>query len=290
MAEYVSDVIARADSKGKILDFRNNMILAKSEHYAMMVGTGGAKFAPNSTIKVCMTDYSAGTGDKSINVDANISPGSIMQMLAVCEQNVGEIYIPQPISDAPIIRALNSARAALKSATVSVGDEDEQYVTFPRNKLIEIGKLITAAQADLSKVNEALMKPVKPNVNFSLKQEKVNIYGKDQAGLVPVSSLLITRQGIRNNGEVSKNPWTVKISNFKAKPVEHAGGTTSYSGQTATEKREAFIMVTDEAMFNCCHRVRRFMETWENAFCIPLIAEAVEAKNRARLEAAANRT
>lgn len=280
MSDYISDVIARADAKGKILDFRNNLVQAKPEHYAMMHGTGGREFARVSTIKLCMTDYSGGTGDNSVYVNANVSPSLIERIMSVCEQNVGDVYAPSPVNIPSAAEALKLARDMLQAAS-GAGESGDKVLSVPYGKLVELGKTISAANAEIAKANEAATQLTKPNVQFNVKQERVNVYSRDDRGLVSVSTLQITRQGIRKDGEVSRMPWSVKVSNFKAKPIEQSTGATSYDGKTACDKKEVYINITDEAMHDCCYRVLRFCEVWENANCIPAILAAQKAKERA---------
>lgn len=92
-----SDIIVKAAAKGKFVDFRNALVPAFEQDYAMIHGCGGKKHASRSCIKLFLTDYSAGTGDRAITVSANVGPEFIPYAFAVCEKNVGEL--PQNARD-----------------------------------------------------------------------------------------------------------------------------------------------------------------------------------------------
>ena len=84
---FFSDVIARAATKGKFLDFRNNLVMAYPQDYAMLHGTGGSKSARKSTIKAFMTDYS--NPNNKVVVSANIPPELPYELIEICKKNMG---------------------------------------------------------------------------------------------------------------------------------------------------------------------------------------------------------
>lgn len=304
MAESISDIIVRTDTKGKILDFRNNLILARKEHYAMMHGTGGKEFAPNSTIKVTVTDYSNGTGDKSTTVSANVSPDLIARILDVCRQNVGVSVVPpssgkgsssEPINPAKIEEAY---KLALELFQKGAQGADKGSTVISKESLRNLGVLIAetkdAIAAHNGKSQSAQPSPsvqANASVDFSWQQERVNIYGDaDKEGRIPVSVLTIVRQQYRKNGDVSRLPWSAKITTFRAKPKAQENGTTAYDGNSKADVKEAYINISDDEMFRCCYRIERFIQVWENAMCIPLVREGISIKEQNRLEYNANRT
>lgn len=113
--------------------------------------------------------------------------------------------------------------------------------------------------------------------DFSYSQDRVNPY-KEEHGFCPVSTLSITRSGLRKDGSVSQMPWYITIKNFRAKPVKQKNGMTSYNGSTIQDQKEAFILVSDFDMYRCAYRVVRFIELWEMSVGIPLIKAGLKQK------------
>lgn len=308
------DIIAKAAVKGKFLDFRNNLIPANVANYAMIHGIGGKKYAPRSTIKIFITDYAV---QDHIKVNANVSPEVIANLLIVCEKNTG---LPQqPSEKNPAEQAAPYLQTAVSSPLpvplIPQQLQGQQCVAVPVNalqmmepletesaevaRLLQLAKTVPALPNDgqgivyvpvpLAMVREVLLvlKPAPQNqisqggTDFSYRQERVHKHLiKD--GKCPVQVLTISRTGLRKNGEISRLPWTVNISNFMAAPVEQKGGMTSYNSRTISDKRDAFVSISDFEMFRCLYRVNRFIELWEMAYGIPLLKEGIAARNAAR--------
>lgn len=299
-----SDVIARADAKGKILDFRNALVPSHPEHYAMMQGIGGREYAPLSTIMVAITDYSKGTGESSRFVKANVLPEVLEMVRHICVKNLGETVIPMQQGDWSRASSMMQKVDGIYSGvgnTVSTVSEGLTDATP--------GKTISEK---LKKVMAKIIAPKEPvvlfkapqSVDYHYRQERVNIYSKEfnEGGYVNVSTLEFTRTGyvpedvknkndqvIMKKGDAKKLPWTVRISNFKALPKEQENGTVSYVSSSVKEKQDVFINLSDEAMFSCCYRVDRFVTVWETMISGPFIRVGAEQKEIARLEAAARR-
>ena len=79
-------------------------------------------------------------------------------------------------------------------------------------------------------------------------------------------------------------PWVQKITNGDAKVIEQATGATTFDGKSMRNKVEVFIQVSDRDMYRMMYRVTRFIETWENAMCIPVIIEGENKKEAERQE------
>ncbi len=309
-----SDLIAKAAAKGKFLDFRNNLIPALYEDYANIHGTGGAKHAAKSTIKVLITDYSAGRNAPSIVVSANAAPELIPYMLCVCEKNAATAALG-PAQGGP---ASAVASRLTMSTALPAGQDGKVYLAVAKADLDvlaqaqlpqEAAALLDSAMhstplppdartgAPYFAVDRTLVEQlataatVKPGgagnggTNFSYKQERVNIYQKKEGGFCPVSVMSITRTGTRKGGEVSRLPWTVQIKNFLAMPVQQANGTTAYNGRTVKDIKEAFVSISDFDMFRCLYRTNRFIELWENAVGMQLVQRALAEKAAARAPA-----
>lgn len=318
--QMVSDTIAQAATKGKFLDFRNNLALAIPEDYAMIHGAGGRKHGMKSTIKLLITDYSAGRGNSKV-VQANVSPELISYLLEVCKMNVtagtspapktqtcadavhallGGTEIPLPPGQgepgAKYVAAPVDALMALPGMEGFAGDNRQAMDVYKRLQTASLGlppDANTGAQYVAVPIGglEALLaavdiKPQQPTMaggtNYTYRQERVNVYKKAGDGMVPVSVLTITREGTRKNGEISRLPWTVKIQNFVARPVQQPNQTTSYNYASRQQQVEAFVSLSDYDMYRCLYRVSRFVEIWEMTYGPGLICEGLRRKEAQR--------
>lgn len=312
--QRVNDTVVQAAARGKFLDFRNNLVLATPEDYAMLHGAGGSKHAMKSTIKLLITDYSAGK-DGSITVHTNVAPELIPYLLEVCRKNVtvasetakaaqplsacalkvskllkadalppnnGVVYIPCPVlglQELPSLDGYNQqaaeqyAKLQATALALAPSQDGSQWVGIPKTDLAAL----------LEALNPPAEGPATPNggVNFSYRQERVNVY-KQENGLVPVSVLAISREGTRKSGEVSRLPWTVKITQFKARPSQQKNGTTAYNSSSKQDVTEAFIALSDFDMYRCLHRTQRFIEVWESTYGPGLIVEGLRRKEEQR--------
>lgn len=305
----VNDTIAQAAARGKFLDFRNNLVMAKPEDYAMLHGIGGSKHAVKSTIKLVLTDYGAGQG-KSTTVSANVAPELIPYLMEVCRAAIaaGTDNVPVAPAVSPLHRLvkellgytdLNNGTLAIPKATMQTLPNTEGFNEAAKTSFTALRKSSKALPPDATTGAEfvavpkaglnALLEVTAPKTEpppttpvggprFFHKQERVNVY-KEENGLVPVNTLTITREGVRKNGELSRLPWMVKIQNFRARPVPNKEkGTTSYDGKTVTQSTEAIISMSDFDMYRCLYRVCRFIEVWEYTFCCGLIGDGLAAK------------
>ena len=85
----LNGIIAKANGRDKVIDFRDGLVLADIDDYAMIHGVGGKHHTMNSVIKIGLCDYTAGTGSKSKTVFASITPDICEQLFEVCKQNLG---------------------------------------------------------------------------------------------------------------------------------------------------------------------------------------------------------
>lgn len=77
----VNTIIAKTNGKDKVIDFRDCLNLANKDDYAMMHGIGGKEHARTSVIKLTICDYTAGKGELSKTVSANISPATMREIV-----------------------------------------------------------------------------------------------------------------------------------------------------------------------------------------------------------------
>lgn len=130
----ISTIIAKANARSKVVDFRDSLVPALVEDYAMMHGAGGKDHAPASVIKVTVCDYTAGTGDKSTTVTANISPDLCEQLFEVCRQNVGTYVIDNKF---PVFTEQRATNIKLRKAADMDFGILQNVVTF-------LGRFVTA--------------------------------------------------------------------------------------------------------------------------------------------------
>lgn len=306
-----SSIIAKAAAKNKFLDFRNNLVPAWTSDYAMVHGIGGGKHAARSTIKLYITDYSAGAGNSTV-VSANVGPDFIAYLAVVCEKNAG--IADRPNGDRPGQGSVGSVIAQIRAGTLLPAGAGPNCSSTPvlavPAELVkrlsqecppELAMLFLQLQpfalpsdgsgtdyvavrqdvVELMASMAAQKKDVANGMDFFNRQERVNVYRKED-GLVPVSVLTIARTGKRKDGSISRMPWSVKIQNFRARPIDQENGTTSYDPKSIQESAEAFVMLSDYDMFRCTYRVTRFIELWEMAVGLKPIKDAlaVNAANR----------
>lgn len=299
-----SDLIAKAAAKGKFLDFRNNLVAARGNEYAMIHGIGGQQHAPRSTIKMFITDYSVQNNTKT--VIANIQPELAAYLLSACENALkcsgtsksGGMYQEAVNAAAQMGREtvlppgspINPSAEPLLAVSAELVDKLSSMpmppaalqlaamldpITLPPNgPTVYVGvrkRIVDLLAQALSSAGQA------SGADFSYSQDRVNPY-KEEHGFCPVSTLSITRSGLRKDGSVSQMPWYITIKNFRAKPVKQKNGMTSYNGSTIQDQKEAFILVSDFDMYRCAYRVVRFIELWEMSVGIPLIKAGLKQK------------
>lgn len=304
----VNPIIAKAAAKGKFLDFRDGLNLATPQDYAMIHGLGGGKHAAKSTIRMVLTDYNAGKGN-STTVSANVTPELIPYILSICEKNA-----VVPATGQSAVSPLESALQQMMRGSVVSPPGTPEFVAIPLNDfqgLSQLSGFSSALQALYGELQQAAqMLPPDANTgmqylalprmglqklldesrprqetasvpvggyNFTYRQERVNVY-KSNNGFVPVKILALTREGLRKNGEVSRLPWTVKITNFEARPIPQKNGTTAYNSSTKQNIKEGFIQLSDFDMYRCLYRVNRYIELWEVCYGTGLIAAGINMK------------
>lgn len=283
--------ITRAEAKDKIIDFRDNLVLSADNDYAMMHCQGETKRGYKSTIKCAICDYTKGKGDKSVTAYANLSVETIYYLYNAAKQ----VMVQQPI---PInTDALNLSVNNLAKLYKSIGDmaanalpsmaEDKNLIKFINAVKKEIGANGAKIRDYMVALNSASAGAGKADFEYS--QDRVDVYRKDANSTAPVSIMRITHAGTRSNGAKSKFPWYIKITNGTAPVKEMPNGTTSYEGSKLKIDREASINVSDFDMFRMMLRIKRFIETWENSYCIKNIQNGHKKRDHERMYAVENR-
>lgn len=305
----VSDRISTVGGKQKFFDFRDGLVPAYTKDYAMLHGGGGSKFAPSSVIRLTITDYSMGTGQSSVTVQANVLPSLVEILRDKAEANMGMAYVPvQGGAWAAVFKTMKtisviSNRVRLIGSglrTFLVGCRDAAALAVKGGSGTDIWTAIGAAASRGTTAmsdpkggqggQEQAAGPVMelPMVyDYHYEQTRVNTHKRSQSNpnLVSVSVLKIVRSGYRNTGDVAKLPWSITISNFYAAEHKYPNGTSSYDPKTVdnNSKREAFFTMSDEDMFRAASRVCHYIQVFEMAVCLPIVKEGRKAMEQERM-------
>lgn len=259
----ISTTIAKAAAKGKFLDFRDNLISANPNDYAMVHGIGGAKYAARSTIKLLITDYTVQNNVKVVS--ANVSPEQIAYLLEVCRKNAG-VSGQNPYAEATGIVAQMRRETVLPVGN-PVNQAAEPILAVPAESLDKLSgsamprealtmatmlnpmalpangptRYLGVSQRIVNLLGQMLAQEA-GGINYSYSQDRVHAY-REVNGFCPGSTLTVVRSGIRKDGAVSQMPWCVTIKEFQAKVTRQKNGMTSYIGSTAKDAVAVFIMV-----------------------------------------------
>lgn len=290
----VSDIIARVGAKNKFFDFRNALVPAYTNNYAMLHGIGGENFAPVSGIRLTITDYSKGKGENSVTVYHNVAPYVIDELLSVCRQNAGiSVLESQDLSgvvvglEARMDVLLGTIHSLVRGLMGACGDILNGKGN-PKGPLADVGRALSATDKFLATPREGRNVWISGNgrKDYAYHSEKVNTYRRDSRdGFVFVSVLDISRRSFNEKGEELKYPWTVKMKNLYAQPNENGNGTVSYVSKTARDVSEAFVMVSDEDMYRCSYTVDHFIRVWEASCTETLVAEGLTEREKQRRSA-----
>lgn len=307
----ISDVITRTHGKDRVIDFRDGLEPAQPEQYAAMHQVGGKKNGKNypSVIKIFLCDFSGGTGERSITVSANIEPTLCYEWLEVCKMNLGCVVVPyyekgqskggtsgrgdltanqfKKIRDE--ISAANcmagSFSLVLKSIIFWLKDlvlgrlpqgSRESYMGLGSRLKTVMERETQIVEYQQGKKETALT--LARGIDYTYVQDKVNVYRQGQEGYAPVSRLLVSRKSFRSDGDAATYPWTVKITTGEALVVEKEDGATTYRADTMRNRQEAYIYLSDRDFFRMMVRITRYIEIWEDAFCIPVINNGINQK------------
>lgn len=284
----ISGIIAKANGKDKVIDFRDGLVLADLEDYAMIHGCGGKAHAATSIIKIGICDYSAGKGQKSKTVFANITPDVCVQLLEICKRNIGTTVYDGAFPVFQEQRAVN--RKTVKLADMMADTLHKALTVFSRaesaaeqgnppsgtDMMKALNQLWTKTR-DRVFANEQGSEPafftMAQHVDYNYSQDRVHSQRIGADGLAPVQRLNIFHQTYRKDGAMGRYPWTVKISNGRAKVKVQATGATTFDSSSMTDITEAFIQVSDADMFRMMYRVVRYIEVWEIAMGIQLVMD-----------------
>lgn len=299
-----STIITKVNGRDKVIDFRDGLVPARLEDYANLHGTGGSHHAPNSVIKVYVCDYSAGKGEKSRTVSANLTPEVCEQLFEVCKRNIGTQVVDGNFAFFEEERAAVRKQNKLAEMQIYLIKHGSSLI----RRYLEASEKPTAATmlASIQQImDKSLQKleaseagtataamPLPQHMDFNYTQDRVHNYDgkKEENGYAPVQRLQIWHQAYRKDGALSNYPWTVKIINGMAKVQEQQNGATTFSASTLTNTTEAFIQVSDNDMFKMMSKVNHFVRVWEDVVAADIVKKgesqrAQEAKDAKRAQA-----
>lgn len=290
-------IIAKTNGRNKVIDFRDGLVLAYPEDYAMIHGKGGKDHAPTSVIKIAICDYSSGTGDGSTTLFANITPDVCEQIFEVCKRNVGTTVIDDKLFIFQELRAAN--KKLLKSADMQFNILSNVMSVLGRIGKAETAPALTAVATGLNnllgktrdKVMVSAEEPARSpcmtmasHMDFNHTQDRVHIQKKNASGFAPVQRLNIFHTTYRKDGQLGNYPWTIKITNAMAKVRVQATGATTYDSSSMKDMKEVFIQVSDADMFRMMSQVNRFIRVWEYVMAADLVRAGEAAREKEREE------
>lgn len=308
------DMICRINAKGKVLDFRNSLVPANPENYAMLHGQGGAKYARLSSIQATICDYSDKTkdanGGSSVTVSANMPRHVFSLFKEVCVKNLGTSSVmirdPNPNNKEwqgiatyfhHVAVALQKAQTICTTMAVAVyslisgvtnalrnkfkGADDKSFLESLGKAFADASNRFTSPQDDQTLQLAAPAVPTGVYTDYHYEQVRVNVRKLHKDGAkVFVSTVTVDRMVMDGKGNKQMLPWSIRISNFWALPKIHDNGTQSYirSSVDANETMTAVIKCDDDEMYRCCYNIEHFISVWENSVCIPLVRGGLTAK------------
>lgn len=299
--EYkVTNIITKTTGRDKVIDFRDCLTVANLDNYANVHGTGGKGKAPVSVIKAYLCDYTSGTGERSRTVHASLSPELCSQLLEVCKQNIGTQIIDPNLSILTEQRTVN--QKLVKGADMNFGVLNNCLSILNRIvKTDEEGKGVPALAAVakgfsslLTKTRDKVAGPgtvpnmgpiaIPRHMDFTYKQDRVHAFGEGitEGKVVPVQQVQIYHQTFRKDGQLSKYPWTIKIIDAKAPVRIQSTGATSFAASAMTDKREAFIQISDADMYRMMSQICHYVDLWEKTVAAPLVRQGWEKKESER--------
>lgn len=295
-------IIAKTNGRNKVIDFRDGLVLARPEDYAMIHGKGGKSHAPTSVIKIAICDYSSGTNGGSTTLFANITPDVCEHIFEVCKGNVGTTVIDNNLLIFQELRAAN--KKLLKSADMQFNILNNVMNVLSRIEKADKVPALTAIASGMNtllgktkgKVMEVAEDTARPacmtmarHMDFNHSQDRVHAQKKDAQGYAPVQRLNIFHTTYRKDGQLGNYPWTVKITNAKAKVRVQSTGATTYDASSMKDTKEVFIQVSDADMFQMMSQVNRFIRVWEFAMAADLVRSGEAAREKERKDFLASR-
>lgn len=268
--EYISQKIWKINAKNKVVDFNSKLTMAYIGDFANIHGCGGSGHAGNSTIGIVICDYTKGTGDKSTTVKYSLDVEDVGFLYeAAMSARLGMLK-PDPGIN---IAWIDNVQRILHSLT-SVPKFQDGTRPVPSQALNAMNSALNNAKAATT---AQLTAPL-----FSYSREKNNPYAVKN-GLAPCSKVSITYTPYRKDGEPSFYPWYIGIENFDAPLKTGKNGASSHNSTQASNKRSAFINLSNDDFCAAMVAIQRFVSLWEHR-AIPMMNEAYRRIDAARAE------
>lgn len=146
---FISRQIAKYATNKKLIEFTDKMRVPPVDFYAHVQANGdkdknGKNI--NSLIGITLLDYSAGTGDKTVTVDANISPDELMYVFTKLNQGVQTFELSQEKIFGEADKNGKSSVTKLKIMR-AIKDKNGKPRNYPWFIQIENGKGVKAKNA-----------------------------------------------------------------------------------------------------------------------------------------------
>lgn len=122
------------------------------------------------------------------------------------------------------------------------------------------------------------------HMDFNYSQDRVHNYQSKTGGgnIAPVQKLEIWHTTYRKQGDLSTYPWTVRITNGKARVVSQPTGGTTYDASSMTDVEKAFIQISDADMFRAMSRINHYVNVWENAIAVDVVRQGLIKREQER--------
>ncbi len=228
MAEekYVSGMIAQVASTGKFLEFLDGLVPAYKAHYAMLQGAVGREYAPNSGIRISITDYSQ---EKSVAKNVLVPCYVFDEIGSVCLKNTGTLalhegQVTQAVNSAfqteeavgrlgktmgvIVNESLGALAAIVKNAPVlkegekaSSGEgKDASNQEEKNGNAVKFGKALKTVREKMAEMklssSDVKILQVPFGVDYSYSQVRVFADKTGPDGLCPCNTLTITRKSV----------------------------------------------------------------------------------------------
>lgn len=305
--DFISPVIAQIATKGKFGELVDNLSPAPPENYASIHNGGKKGF--KSTIGVSITDYAA---SPTVQVTAHVAPETISYILRMgfesTTQSAKDLpsaqgadvsanlkqFMANPLPAELCIKGAGRCYAVPQGLLMEIREKGDATVKQLLAPVDSVPPLPDNGQGVWLPVPESVLRDVLKARNgnndgaadFSYKQERVNVY-KREGDMAPVTQLQITRNRMVN-GEVRRLPWTITISQFRAKIKEHPNGTVSYIPGTVVGQVKESISASDQDMFAFLLKGERYIRVWEMTFGPEILRQGIAARNAQRTKNSGN--
>ena len=268
--DFYNGLIANVGGKQKFLEFMDGMVLPYEQHYGMLQGYIGNKYAPNSGIRTVISEYD--DNNRTTGTGCVLLPTYLFREMGhICLRNSEETLLtgqmPKLIDQQN--RFVHSAATLLSETKTAIASA----LSGGDKPLPLIGKAVKLAQYRLLGLQEDGKTrrddgfsriQVEKGVDFSYKQERVHTTRIAANGKCHCCTAEIQRRSFIGDSK-SRLPWQIKIVSFDARPVKGPTGSDSYDPSTISNREEHSFRLNDQDMFRCCYAVEHFVEQWERA-------------------------